>query len=194
MAESHVRPLDHDPDYSLEFQYSDLDLDERIPSNELVEAIHYNIVSEMKISEDKIVGVHPMPARRPLRVMVYCADRATKDTLKVRGLNVFGSHVKFDEAGQGFRRVEIQNCPGYVPQSVIKCEMEKYGKVVQLKNATHKLKSGTNTNWTTGTKIAFMRGVKSLPPVVTVKYAGKEYKLNIWYYGQLDMECRFCKK
>ena len=39
-----------------------------------------------------------------------------------------------------------------------------------------------------------MRGVKSLPPVVIVKWAGHDYKLNIWFYGQDDMECRFCKE
>ena len=55
--------------------------------------------------------------RRPVKVMIYCADKPTKDTLKIKGLNVMGSHVKFDEPGQGFKRVEIQNDPGYLPQS-----------------------------------------------------------------------------
>ena len=68
MAEAHVSLLDHEPDYSLEFQYSDLDLDEKIPANELVDAIHYNIVDEIQIPANKIVGVHLMPVRRPVRV------------------------------------------------------------------------------------------------------------------------------
>ena len=186
--------LDHDRDFSLEFQYADLDLDEKLPADELVTAIHYNIVDEMQIDTYKIVGVHLMPVRRPVRVMIYCTDRETKDSLKIRGLNIFGSHIKFDEPGQGFKRIEVQNAPGYLPLPFIKAELAKYGKVVQLRDATHKLKTGQKTQWTTGTKIAFMRGVKALPPVVTVTWAGKPYKLNIWYYGQDDMECRFCKE
>ena len=82
----------------------------------------------MGLLEASILGVHFLPTENwPQRVKIFCHDSETKDTLKQRGLDLFGGHVKVFEPGQGVKKVEIKNVPGHMPSHLIKDVLEGFG-------------------------------------------------------------------
>ena len=183
-----------DVDLMLEFQYADLRLEKKVDFNDLVETINLHIRGDTPLNEDDILGVHPIPNRNwTQKVHIYCKDENTKDVLMQRGLDIFGKHVDLDEPGRGIHKVEIQNAPGHMPDFVIKSQLDKYGSISQFRHEVHRFKSGRKTNWTNGIRVAWMKGVKDLPPVIQVEWQRKSYDLKIWYYGQTERFCRFCR-
>ena len=183
-----------DGDLLLEFQYSDLRLNSKVEFHDLVESINLYIRNETPLNEDDILGVHPIPNRNwTQKVHIYCKDIETKESLMQRGLDIHEKHVDLDEPGRGIHKVEIQNAPGHMPDFLIKAELDSYGQISQFKHDTHRFKSGRKTNWTNGKRIAWMKGVKDLPPVIKVEWKSKSYDLKVWYYGQTDRFCRFCR-
>ena len=184
-----------DGDLLLEFQYADLRLNNKIEFHDLVENINLHIRNDTPLQEHDILGVHPIPNKNwTQRVHIYCKDDEAKETLIQRGLDIFGKHVDLMEPGKGIHKVEIQNAPGHMPDFVVKTELEKYGPITQFKHDTHRFTSGRRTTWTNGKRIAWMKGVNSLPPVIKVIWKQKSYDLKIWYYGQIDKFCRFCRE
>ena len=179
---------------SLEFQYSDLRLDSKVETKDIVEKIHDQVTTEMGLVTDQITGVHFLPNDFwPQRVKIYCADSDTRDTLKQRGLDLYGGHINLFEPGQGVKKIEIKNVPGDMPSHLIKSVLEQYGRICQWRHEKYKFRSGRQIEWTTGHRIAWMREVDNLPPIITVNWKGKDISLNVWHYGQTEKYCRHCK-
>ena len=178
-----------------DFQYADLRLSTKIDFEDLVETIELHIKNDTSMSVDDILGVHPIPNRNwTQRVHIYCKDIESKQSLMQIGLDLYGKHIDLDEPGRGIHKVEIQNAPGHMPDFLIKAELDQYGTISQFRNETYKFKSGRKINWTNGKRVAWMKGIKDLPPIITVVWRSKPYELKIWYYGQTDRFCRFCRE
>ena len=179
---------------SVEFQYSDLRLDSKIDHRDLVELIHTKVTGDMGLSQSCVWGVHFLPNENwPQRVKIYCNDSNTRDTFLQRGLNILGGHIKLFEPGQGVKKVEIKNVPGDMPSYLITDVLDNFGTIVQFRQEKYKLRSGKQLDWTTGHRLAWMRDIESLPPVIKVFFNNKEIMLNVWHYGQTDKFCRHCK-
>ena len=179
---------------SVEFQYSDLRLDSKLDARDLVESIHVQVTNDLGLHESCISGVHFLPNENwPQRVKIYCTDTDSKETLLQKGLNLYGGHVKLFEPGQGVKKVEIKNVPGHMPSYLIREVLENFGNIIQFRQEKYKLRSGRQLDWTTGHRIAWMREVESLPPIIKVRFNDKEIMLNVWHYGQTDKYCRHCK-
>ena len=179
---------------SVEFQFSDLRLDTKIDPKELVENIHSHVLNDIGLLESDVSGVHFLPNENwPQRVKIYCNNSDTKDTLIQRGLGLYGRHIRLFEPGQGIKKIEIKNVPGHMPSSMIKPILETFGQIVSFRHEKHRLASGRQIEWTTGNRLAWMRDVENMPPIIKIKWQGKDILLNVWHFGQVDKYCRHCK-
>ena len=187
-----------DDSLSLEFRYADLKLKGKTEANTVVEAIHEHVTTVAGLREDSIVLVQPMPSQFwTQKFVIYCANETTKNTLMQRGLDIFRTHVDLEEPGSGIQRIEIQNAPGSMPGNIIKDWLQQYGTIVGFDYEKYRFKSGTRTTWLTGTRVAYMKQMKGqLPPVKTLRWEAKQkdVQIRIWYFGQSDTYCRFCKQ
>ena len=189
-----IKTMPPDEENSLEFQYSDLRFDRKVEPRDLVEKIHSHVTIDIGLHEDRVIGVHFLPTENwPQRVKIYCKDSESKDTLKQRGLDLYGGHIKLFEPGHGVKKVEIKNVPGHMPSHLIKEILGEFGHIVQFRHEKYRLRSGRQIEWTTGNRIAWMREVENMPPIIKVQWNSKEVVLNVWHYGQTDKFCRHCK-
>ena len=187
-----------DENLCLEFQYSELKLRGKTEPSTVTENIHTYVTQSLKLREDCIVLVQPMPSQFWVqKFVIYCANQTAKHTLMQRGLDIFGQHVDLEEPGAGVIRIEIQNAPGAMPGFIMKSWLENFGKVVNFDYEKYKFKNGKRIGWLTGTRVAYMKEMTGqLPPVKTFRWEAqkKDVQVRIWFYGQTDTYCRFCKE
>ena len=187
-----------DDDLSLEFQYKDLKLSSKTEMNVIAEVIYKHVTVDLGLREDSVLLVQPLPSQFWVqKIIIFCANQTTKHTLMQRGLNIFGQHIELEEPGSGILRIEIQNAPGAMPGNIIKNWLQDFGTIVSFDYEKYRFKSGTRTTWLTGTRIAHMKDMKGqLPPAKTLRWKAKQkdVQIRIWYYGQTDTYCRFCKQ
>ena len=102
----------------------------------------YNHVTQnLRLSEDCIVLVQPMPSKFWVqKFVIYCTSQTAKNTLMQKGLDIFGQHIDLEEPGSGVMRIEIQNAPGSMPGYIIKNWLEEYGKVINFDYEKYKFK------------------------------------------------------
>ena len=184
------------PDPTLEFDYSELRTQAggRIEEKEVVEGIYEHITQNTPLAENDITGVQLWPSRWPRKVIISFRTNEAKQRMGAMGLDVFGAHIELSEPGAGVIRVEVQNAPLSFPNHVIKEFLENYGTVSHFRNDTHRLKSGRRISWGTGTRSALMKNLHlAIPPVANLQHENITIKVNIWFYGQKNMECRWCK-
>ena len=80
----------------LEFLYSDLNIDRDKSSDDVAESIHAQITSTTPQLEDEITAVQFWPDKRfPKKVFIFLNTQRAKDTLKTRGIDLFGGHAHF---------------------------------------------------------------------------------------------------
>ena len=100
----------------LEFQISDLG--QRVEVPDLIENLYHDIVK--KVDEKDVVGVQVFPQRWPRKVQLFCAHKAAKDCLMIRGLDIYGRHIELTEPGQGVIKVVIKDAPLHMPNDILK--------------------------------------------------------------------------
>ena len=187
-----------DDSLSLEFQYSELKLKGKTDPDTVTQNIYNYVTESLGLKEDCIVLVQPMPSKFWVQKFVlYCTSQTSKNTLMQKGLDIFGQHVDLEEPGTGVMRIEIQNAPGSMPGHIIQSWLEGYGKVINFDYESYKFKDGKRIPWLNGTRIAHMKEMTGkLPPAITLRWEEKKrnVQIRVWFYGQTDIYCRFCKK
>ena len=161
--------------------------------NELSSAIYNSITSVVASEKIKAVQINPSE-KWPQNVVIECSDLESKTFLYENGIKLYGTPVELNEGGTGAEKVFIKGAPLDMPNYVIIEELRKFGEYIAMKPQPFyagKLK----TDWSNGTRIAFLRNVKSaLPPSITCEFNGYQRKVSVQHEGQTLFECRFCKE
>ena len=180
---------------SLEFLYSELRLSRDQDSDDVVEAIYNHVIDNYHHLESEITAVQFWPNKRfPKKVYLFFSSQRAKDVVHQRGMSLLGTHINFDEPGQGLMRIEVQNVLHSVPNHVISRWLSQFGEVVDVKHDYHKFKSGRKITWGTGVRFGWIKHVHSkIPPYAAVEHNGRTLHMNIWYFGITEMHCRFCR-
>ena len=179
-------------EFSLEFLYSDLRLGRGSgkDSNDVTKQIHAFITEKSPLNEEDILAVQYLPSsRRPNKVMLFCKNSKTKNTLKQIGLDLFGSAITLDEPGSGMLKVEIQNVLHSVPNHLIWQWMDNFGITVDVKSEKHKFKCGRRVSWGSGIRTVWIKHVKRpIPPVGSIAFKNRNINFSVWYFGQTGYE------
>ena len=161
--------------------------------NELSETIYNSITSV--VSSEKIKAVQINPSEKwPQNVVIQCADPESKTLLLQNGIELYGNPIELNEGGIGTEKVFIRGAPLDLPNHVIIEELRKYGEYIAIRPQPY-YAGKVKTDWSNGTRIAFLRNVKkALPPTIMCAFNGYERKVAISHDGQTLFECRWCKQ
>ena len=154
----------------------------------------YNSITSV-VSSEKIRAVQINPnVKWPQNVVIECADTESKSLLLETGLEIYGTPVELNEGGTGSEKVFIKGAPLDMPNHVIIQELRNYGDYISMRPQSY-YAGKVKTDWSNGTRIAFLRNVKSaLPPTITCEFNGYQRKITINHDGQTQFECRWCKE
>ena len=195
------------PENILEFQVSDLhdywmdeedhELDRWSQQAKLIDTVYRELRIRIgeKMSPNEVIGVTPVPQKRPKTFQILFRNSEMKQRMESEGINLFGTHVDLTEKGQGSIRVEITNAPLWVPDALIKEWAQEFGEVTGFVRENVKI-DGRYTSWVTSKRWIFMKKLKSsLPPEAKINIGGKggrQASFNVWHYGQTHTKCGMC--
>ena len=90
---------------------------------------------------------------------IMCAADDTKQTMLDRGLNTQDKRIVLHEAGEGTRKVTIEDYPLNTENHIFLEELSKYGTATDIRNEHLRL-GNTKTRWLLGPRHSYIRDMK----------------------------------
>ena len=174
-------------DLICQFSLAGLTVDEHLPAR-----IRDGLCNS--VEKEKISAVQLRPRKWARTAVIKCVDIGTKEKLLSDGITIGDKKIDLLDGGSGSMRISVDDAPLDMPNSVIGDALSQYGDVTGSRDQAFYV-GDERTEWSSGTRLFFMKRVKSaIPPTMDIVFEGYSEKICIRYDGQSLYECRFCKK